>query len=111
MPVIVSQVFNVNEAELLADDRKAVRVLPPMSQQMSAWQEIDPGIRNIGAVVGRGHEDLIEEANLAAAEHGIKFHYAIANSDRETLYLFDGWSATSMVICCFPITAFLAARS
>jgi hypothetical protein len=77
VPVVFSQVFNVTENSLIADSIRGVSVLPP-----------DPNIRNIGAILGDGHEDLIAEADRVMSERGIKFHHAIANSDRETLYHF-----------------------
>jgi ABC-type uncharacterized transport system substrate-binding protein len=89
VPVVVSQVFNINESRLLSPTLKAVRVLPPIEQQVEAWLEIDPSIRNVGALLGRGHDDLIAETDEAMRKHGIKFHYAIAESDRESLYLFN----------------------
>ena len=89
VPVVVSQVFNINESQLLSPTLKAVRVLPPIEQQVEAWLEIDSSIRNVGALLGSGHEDLIAETDEALARHGIKFHYAIAGSDRESLYLFN----------------------
>ena len=88
-PVVISQVFNLDDADVLSDSRKAIHVLPPMDKQLAAWLEIDPNIRNVGAVLGPGHEALLAETNEAAQALGIKFHYAIAESDRETLYLFD----------------------
>lgn len=89
VPIVVSQVFNIQDAELRDAELKAVAVLPPMRQQVEAWLEMDPTIRNVGAVLGHGHEDLIAETEQTFRARGIKFHYAIANSDRETLYLFD----------------------
>ena len=89
VPVVVSQVFNINESNLLSPTLKAVRVLPPLERQVEAWLEIDPSIRNVGALLGRGHDDLIAETDEAMRKHGIKFHYAIAESDRESLYLFN----------------------
>ena len=89
VPVVVGQVFNINDAELLSDDIKAVSVLPPIGLQMDAWHALDPSVRNVGAILGSGHEDLIEEADAALRERGVKLHYAIADSDRETLYLFN----------------------
>ena len=89
VPVIFSQVFNVEDNDLVSDEIKGVAVLPPLDLQVEAWREMDPGIRNIGAILGEGHEDLIAEAEQAMKERGIKFHYAIAHSDRETLYLFN----------------------
>ena len=88
-PVVFSQVFNVAEADLAGDRIKGVSVLPPMSSQISNWRRLDPSIRNVGAILGNGHEDLIAETEAALLDHGVKFHYAVANSDRETLYLFN----------------------
>ena len=86
VPVIFSQVFNVQENRLVSDKVKGVAVLPPLDLQVEAWRGMDPNIRNIGAILGEGHEDLIAEAEQAMMARGIKFHYAIAYSDRETLY-------------------------
>jgi ABC-type uncharacterized transport system substrate-binding protein len=89
VPVVVGQVFNVNDHELLDDNVKAVAVLPPMDLQIKAWRELDPTLRNVGAILGPRHDALIAETEQAMSEHGIKFHYAIAETDRETLYLFN----------------------
>ena len=78
VPVVVGQVFNVADGELLSADVKAVAVLPPMGLQIDAWHEMDPSVRNVGAILGEGHEDLIAEADKAMKERGVKFHYAIA---------------------------------
>ena len=88
VPVIFSQVFNVSENDLESDQIKGVAVLPPLDMQVEAWRQMDPKIRNIGAILGEGHEDLIAEAEQAMSKRGIKFHHAIAGSDRETLYHF-----------------------
>lgn len=88
VPVIFSQVFNVSENDLVSDNSKGVSVLPPLDLQVDAWRQMDPKIRNIGAILGEGHEDLIAEAEQAMSEHGITFHHAVARSDRETLYHF-----------------------
>lgn len=89
VPVVVGQVFNVNDNELLSDHIKAVAVLPPIDRQLEAWRALDPALRNVGAILGPGHDDLIAETDRAMSEKGIKFHYAIAETDRETLYLFN----------------------
>ena len=88
VPVIFSQVYNVSENGLISDKIKGVAVLPPLDLQVAAWRQMDPKIRNIGAILGEGHEDLIAEAEQAMSERGIKFHHAVARSDRETLYHF-----------------------
>jgi len=89
VPVVVGQVFNVTEDDLLSEDVKAVSVLPPISLQMDAWHQLDPSVRNVGAILGEGHEALIAETDEALKARGVKFHYAVAASDRETLYLFN----------------------
>jgi ABC-type uncharacterized transport system substrate-binding protein len=89
VPVVIGQVFNIHDSELLSDDVKAVAVLPPIGLQMDAWHALDSSVRNVGAILGAGHEDLIAETDAALKQRGVKFHYAIAESDRETLYLFN----------------------
>jgi ABC-type uncharacterized transport system substrate-binding protein len=89
VPVVIGQVFNVTQGDLLTGDIKAVSVLPPIDLQVEAWLKIDPALSNVGAILGTGHEELIAETDRALKKHGINFHYAIAISDRETLYLFN----------------------
>ena len=50
--------------------------------------ELDPTIVRVGAIIGEGHEDLIEEAQQAAEEHGIDLRVQVTTSDQETLYFF-----------------------
>jgi ABC-type uncharacterized transport system substrate-binding protein len=88
VPVIFSQVFNVSENDLVSDKIRGVAMLPPLDLQVEAWRKMDPNIRNVGAILGEGHEDLIAEAEQAMSERGIEFHHAVARSDRETLYHF-----------------------
>lgn len=88
VPVVFSQVFNVAGNGLLGDSLRGVAVLPPLARQLEAWREHSPHLTSIGAIVGRGHGTLLEEAREAAASHGLEFHYRTAASDRETLYLF-----------------------
>lgn len=89
VPVVIGQVFNISDKNILSETVKAVSVLPPLELQIEEWRKIDPHIKNVGAVLGAGHEDLIAEANRAMALYDIQFHYAVAESDRETLYLFN----------------------
>jgi ABC-type uncharacterized transport system substrate-binding protein len=88
VPVVFSQVFNVKEHDLESDRIRGVAVLPPLDLQIAAWRRMDPKIRNIGAILGEGHEELIAEAEQAMAERGIRFHHAVARSDREAMYHF-----------------------
>ncbi len=88
-PVVFCQVFNIQEYNLITANSRGVAALPPLDLQIAAWKKIDPTLKSIGAIVGEGHEDLIVEAKLAAATHGIDLHIRTAKSDRETLYLFN----------------------
>jgi len=89
VPVVFCQVFNVAPNNLLSANSRGVNSLPPLDLQIAAWKKIDPTLKSIGAIVGPGHEDLIAEAELAAATHGIELHLRTAGSDRETLYVFN----------------------
>ena len=89
VPVVYCQVFNIADIDLDSDNLKGVAALPPLAMQISAWQELNPGLTSVGAIVGSGHDDLIDEASKAAESAGLTFHYRIARSDRETLYLFN----------------------
>ena len=88
LPVVFSQVFNVAEVDLDVPNVKGVSVLPPLDLQLDAWLELNPNLSSVGAIVGPGHEHLVEEATAAAAGGGVRFQHHVAESDRETLYLF-----------------------
>lgn len=88
VPVVFSQVFNVSENNLLGDNVRGVSAIPPLDKQLAAWQPASPEMRSVGAIVGPGHEALLEEARNAALAAGLKFHSRVATSDREALYLF-----------------------
>jgi ABC-type uncharacterized transport system substrate-binding protein len=88
VPVVYCQVFNFKTGAGVSVPVKGVAAIPPLSMQIEAWQKIDPGLRDIGAILGSGHEKLIAEAEGAAEAKGLAFHYQLAASDRETLYLF-----------------------
>ena len=53
-----------------------------------AWKQVDPTITRIGAIIGKGHDDLVTEAELAAQRHGLELRLQVTNSDRETMYVF-----------------------
>jgi len=86
LPVVFSQVFNDNN--LSGENLKGVAAIPPLDLQLQAWRQINPELRNVGAILGEGHERLIEEAIRATNANGLQLHYRLAKSDRETLYLF-----------------------
>ena len=87
-PVVFSQVFNHQDHDLLREHSRGVAALAPLDAQIVAWKKIDPTLARIGVIVGEGHDDLIEEAEIAAAQHDVELRVQIAHSDQETLYLF-----------------------
>ncbi len=80
LPVVFSQVFNDNK--LSGENLKGVAAIPPLEMQLQAWREINPQLRNIGAILGEGHDHLIEEAISATDANGMHLHYRLAKSDR-----------------------------
>ena len=88
VPVVFSQVFNTGGIDLERENVKGVAVLPPLELQLKAWMELNPNLSSIGAIVGEGHERLLDEAARAAAASDVRFQHRVALSDRETLYLF-----------------------
>jgi ABC-type uncharacterized transport system substrate-binding protein len=89
VPVVFCQVFNITDNDLITDNVKGISSIPPLSLQLKAWKDLDPSLKNIGAIVGEGHEALIEEAEIAAAELGLVLHFKVTGSDKETLYAFN----------------------
>ena len=69
-PVVFSQVFNFSDTDLLSENVKGVAVLPPIELQLDAWRKLNPGLRNVGAIIGAGHDDLIAEADSGNAGKG-----------------------------------------
>lgn len=88
-PVVFSQVFNFNDHHLISEQFKGVASIPPLDQQIEAWKRLNPNLKNVAAIVGEGHDYLIEQALKATEQHDVKLHHRTARSDRETLYLFN----------------------
>jgi len=87
-PVVFSQVFNYRHHGLLQQNSRGVAALPPIDAQIAAWKELDPTITRLGLIVGEGHEELLEEAEIAAQRHGVQLVSQVTSSDQETLYFF-----------------------
>jgi len=89
VPVVFCQVFNISEIDLRSENLKGVASLPPLAMQVEAWQDLNPALKHVGAILGDGHEELLAEASQAAEAAGLTLHHRIARSDRETLYMFN----------------------
>ena len=110
-PVVFSQVFNYRDHGLLTDNSRGVSPLAPFDAQLAAWVEIDPGIKRVGVIVGEGLEDLVAEAEVAAAKHDLELHLRIASSDQEVLYIFRRMAQEIDGFWLIPDNRILSARS
>ncbi len=88
VPVIFSQVFNYSDYGLVTKNSRGVSALPPLDAQLAAWKKLDPTLARVGMIIGRGHESLQTEAEIAAQNHGVELQIREAGSDQETLYHF-----------------------
>jgi ABC-type uncharacterized transport system substrate-binding protein len=109
-PVVFSQVFNYQEHDLLQENSRGVAVLAPLDAQLAAWKDIDPTVTRIGVIVGTGHEELIDDARLAAERHGIDLRVQVTHSDQETLYVFRRMIRDINGFWLFPDNRVLSAR-
>ncbi len=89
VPIVFCQVFNIDDHDLVSDQSKGVSSLPPLDLQLAAWKAIDPTLNSVGAILGSGHEALIEEAQDAANALGVDSQFQSAGSDKETMYVFN----------------------
>jgi ABC-type uncharacterized transport system substrate-binding protein len=88
VPVVFAQVFNFQDYGLVTDNSRGVAAMPPVEAQFAAWKELDPMLSRVGMILGEGHEDLVESAEIAADRHALQLTVRIARSDQETLYFF-----------------------
>lgn len=110
-PVVFSQVFNYRDHGLLTDNSRGVSPLAPFDAQLAAWIDIDPSIKRVGVIIGEGHEDLVAEAEVAAAKHELELHLRVANSDQEALYIFRRMAQDIDGFWLIPDNRILSARS
>ncbi len=110
IPVVFSQVFNHQDYDLVNGKSRGVAALAPLSAQLKIWKKIDPTLTRVGLIIGDGHDDLLAEAEVAAAELDLELHVKIANSDQETLYLFRRMVRDIEGFWMFPDNRILSAR-
>jgi len=88
VPVVFSQVFNYQEHNLVTENSRGVSALAPLDAHVAAWKKVDPTLARVGLIIGDGHEELVAEAEIAAAKYGVDLLIQVTNSDQETLYHF-----------------------
>lgn len=110
VPVVFSQVFNHQDDDLLKSNSRGVASIAPLEAQLAAWKRVNPTISRIGLIIGEGHDDLLADAEMAAARHDIELQIRIAHSDQETLYLFRRMIRDIEGFWLFPDNRILSAR-
>ena len=110
VPVVFSQVFNYQDYDLVDDKSRGVAALAPLAAQLKVWKKIDPTLTRIGLIIGEGHDDLIAEAEVAAAELDLELRVRIAHSDQETLFFFRRMVRDIEGFWLFPDDRILSAR-
>ena len=88
MPVVFSQVFNYQDHDLVNGKSRGVAATAPLAAQLKVWKKLDPTMTHVGLIIGEGHDELIVEAENAAADLDMQLHVRISHSDQETLYYF-----------------------
>ena len=110
IPVVFSQVFNYQDYDLVNDKSRGVAALAPLAAQLKIWKKIDPTLTRVGLIIGDGHDELMAEAEIAAAELDLELEVKIASSDQETLYLFRRMVRDIEGFWMFPDNRILSAR-
>lgn len=87
-PVVFCQVFNYRDPGLVTDSSRGVAALAPLDGHLAAWKRANPHLHRVGVILSGGHDELLEEAELAAERHGIELTVVIVESDQEAQYQF-----------------------
>ncbi len=110
-PVVFCQVFNYRELPVDRPNVHGVAAYSPLYEQLQAWRNVDPGINRVGIIIGEGHDELLEEAEAAAAAQGVELQIRLAKSDQETLYAFRRMSREIDGFWLFPDSRILSGRA
>lgn len=111
IPVVFCQVFNYQDPGLVTDSSRGVAALAPLDAHLDAWKRANPGLRRVGAIIGEGHDDLVEEAHIAADRHGIELTVVVVGSDQEAQYQFRRIVNDIDGFWLFPDSRVLSSRS
>jgi len=111
VPVVFSQVFNYRDDGLVTGNSRGVAALAPPEAQLGAWKSANPALTRIGAIIGPGHEALVDEAQIAADTLGVQLTVATVDSDQEALYQFRRMMNEIDGFWLFPDNRILSSRS
>lgn len=86
--IIFCQVFNYEDARLLALGMRGVSTTPPVAEQFRNWKLLYPQLKNVGVVTGPGLSALLDEAYAAARLHNITLTHVVTNTDKQMLFAY-----------------------
>jgi ABC-type uncharacterized transport system substrate-binding protein len=84
-PLVYCQEFHVDETTTQGTVR-GVSATPSAQKQLQAWKMLEPRLRRIAMIGGRGMTEFAREAVASARRMGIRLDYIEVQSDRELLY-------------------------
>lgn len=87
--IVFCQVFNFQENGLPTPHMRGIETMPDLGPAVSAWKNLDPGLKRIGVITGPGQARRLARASTALKEHGVELVYRVTNSDKETLLEFQ----------------------
>lgn len=85
-PLVYCQDFKVDEAGAAQGRARGVATTPTAEKQLRAWKMLDPRLRRVTMIGGRGMTGFVREATASARQLGIRLDYIEVQSDRELLY-------------------------
>jgi ABC-type uncharacterized transport system substrate-binding protein len=86
--VVFCQVFNYEDTDLATSWMKGVAATAPVNEQFRVWKQLSPQLKRVGVITGKSLRGLIDEAQAAARENGLKLVHVEVRSDKETLYAY-----------------------
>lgn len=85
-PLVYCQDFQADETARAQDRVRGVRATPTAQKQLQAWKLLEPRLRRITMISGRGTTGFAREAVTSARHLGIRLDFIEVQSDREFLY-------------------------
>ena len=83
VPVIFCQVYNFQDHNLINEYIKGVSLIPSVEQQLLAWKNVLPKLKQVGFITGNDKHSFIDSATKIAATHQITLINRTVNNDKE----------------------------
>lgn len=85
-PLVYCQDFKVDEAGAAQSRVRGVGATPSAQKQLQAWKMLEPRLRRVTMISGKGMTEFAREAVTSARQLGVRLDYIQVQSDRELLY-------------------------